>query len=133
MSMVVPKEGCKAVGDGFTDTLVVNVHLFSTNTAPTPASVYADYTAIEADFTGYASTNTTFTFSSFDGSNRAVYLGTVVTFTQTGILATNNIYGYFLGDGGKLLGVELFSAVIVMDATGKAISFQPMLTFKSEF
>lgn len=104
--------------------------LFKNNLAPTCLSVLGDFD--EADFTGYGVTNPTF---------GAATVGTCVAtldagnqdFVQTGVLITNNIYGYWLYhpvDNNWVIAERNVSAPVAMNAAG--YTYRVALKFKGQ-
>lgn len=67
------------------------VHLFSSNTTPTPATIVGDVT--EADYSGYAAKAVTFLAPSISDDGQPELVGTVAEFRPTGTTVTNVIYG----------------------------------------
>ena len=80
--------------------------LFKNNHAPTVTDTDVSYTA--ANFDGYALTAaiTTWTLSGFDANANLQYTNADITFTMTGSVTPNQIYGYYLYDGTHIVMAE---------------------------
>lgn len=105
-----------------------SVHLFKTDVTPSDISVIGDFT--EADFTGYAAQ----TIAAWDASQidaltgrkfMTPTLGTPAIFTQTGVVLTNTVYGFWLEDNGALFFAERFENPVQMDTLGKTVTILP--------
>ncbi len=73
--------------------------LYKNDRVPTDTDTVANYT--EADFTGYASIATNNWGNAFlNGDNIAEIDEVNKTFTQTGVIVTCLVYGYYITDGG---------------------------------
>jgi len=113
----------------------LEVRLFSNNFVPGSGTGSGDLT--EATFDGYAAIDPTpWSDPVIDPESNTYYLSptVVVTFTQTGVVVTNTIYGFYLVDAnGKLIMANRFDVPVEMDALGKQIMlaikvFPPGLT-----
>lgn len=112
----------------------LKIKLYKNNHTPADADTVADYT--EADFDGYASKNlTAFGAAFLNASNKGETDHTILTWTDTGAVTPNSIYGYYVTTaGGALLWAEkLSNGPITMQANGDQYSVIPAFTFKSEF
>jgi len=114
------------------DSLVL--HLYKNNYTPIDTSVVGDFTS--ADFDGYASIalgpwGAPYT----NGAGKAETDETVRTFTMTGAVTPNTIYGYTVQTaGGALVWAERNPAGgILLDGAGQVYSVLPRFTGKSEF
>jgi hypothetical protein len=108
-------------------------HLFQNNATISHSTVLADLT--EATFSGYASIILSggTVQSSLDGTNRAVTLFNMVSWTKAGATG-NTIYGYYYTDGsGNLTGVEKWDSPETMTTDGQVLQFVPQDTESSQF
>lgn len=72
-------------------------HLFQSPMVPSPALTLADFTAIEADFDGYAaSAALTWGAVGTDPADRAWVTAQEVEWVPTGTTTPNTIYGYYV-------------------------------------
>lgn len=99
--------------------------LFKNNFVPGPGSTAADFT--EADFTGYASIAiASWAAPALDAVSGRWYLSPsagVESFTQTGVVSVNTVYGFFMINGpGDLICFERFDTPVEMDTNGKVLS-----------
>lgn len=95
------------------------LHLYQNNYTPLGTSVAGDFT--EATFDGYAAQNlTTFAAAFLNGANLGETDAGLYTFTQTGVVVTNNIYGYYVTTAGGVLafGERNAGAPVSMSTTG---------------
>jgi hypothetical protein len=109
--------------------------LFKSMHTPADGDTLATYTAIEADFPGYARQQIqNWLAASTDGTGRALSVADVVTFTRGAGGAPQNIYGYFVVDAaGNLLWAELDpNAPVAINNPGNTYSILPTLTLKTE-
>lgn len=101
---------------------------------PADGDVLADYTAIEADFSGYAQAdmNNPVVAGAVDGNGRANMEWDEVSFTHNGGPTNNTVTGYFVVDaGGNLLWAERFTQEVQQDANGKQVRFVPAFDLNS--
>jgi hypothetical protein len=105
-----------------TAAATTKIRLFKNDIVPGPGSLFADFT--EADFTGYSAiTVASWTSIAIDGVSGRFYVGSgLQTFSQSGVLITNTVYGMYVEDGaGGLLLASRFDTPVSMDTSGKTI------------
>jgi hypothetical protein len=96
--------------------LAPKMGLYKNNIIPTELNVLADFT--EADFTGYAQQTPVFGPVVID-ENGVPVAPLSATFTQTGVVITNVVFGMFVIDStGALLGAALFDIPRSFNAIG---------------
>lgn len=109
------------------------VHLFQSSFAPEPSNVLADYTAAEADFSGYAAETLTAWFDPIlaPGSGYMIQSPwTQFAFDSTPGTPTNNIGGcYLLSAGGAIRLTVIFDQPIPMEVHGQGIGFNLTLFY----
>lgn len=91
---------------------------------------------VEADFDGYARiTLAGWPPAAIDANNRASTNLGFQTFTKTGNLVSNDIYGAYVLDGtGNFLFAERFqTSPFTLSVAGQLLLFKPYFTFTSEF
>lgn len=133
--LLVPDVGLTALLDvltgEFTNTLEVG--LFNAAHAPAAGDVLSDYTAIEATFPGYSrQVLDNWTAALLIASGFAQTEADIVTWTRGAGAGTEDIYGYFVVDGGgNLLWAEAPTwAPITIDTLGQTISFLPRFSLQ---
>lgn len=118
--------------------LGVTYHLYKAAHTPANTDVLATYTAIEANYTGYASQSAGGWSAPIGSAFPFTILGTSMLF-QVGASPSigNSIYGYYVTDdtnSGALVWAELFSgAPLSMTSAGDAIVLTPEYGQWSEF
>jgi hypothetical protein len=114
----------------------VKIGLYKSNYTPQDTDTLATYTAIEADFPGYARLETlNWSAAGSDGAGRQFTKADFAIFTRSSTGAAQNIYGYFVYQDatGDLLWAELDPAAPkVVTNAGDAIAIRPKLTDRSE-
>jgi len=108
--------------------------LFQNNYVPVHTSALGNFT--EADFDGYARiTLTTWPAAALDANNKASSALGFQTFTKTGAVTANTIYGVFVLDGfGNLIYAERFAtAPFTLSVPGQLLLYKPVFTVTSEF
>lgn len=127
MSVIFTNEGRKAALDQFLATYgpYIRCGLFTAPGAPSVATNLAGVTA--ATFVGYAAGTPAFGAAAIDGNGNALAAGSTVTFTAGAVVGSQTILGWYLYDSStaKLLFIELFSAPLVINATGQTITVNP--------
>jgi len=112
------------------------VHLYQDDITIDRDSIAPDFTAVEADYDGYADQNATgWTAGVINAGNAGESTADAQTYTCTGDTTPNTIYGYYiLDDTGALVGAERFvGSGYEMAFAGQSIVLTPKLTMKSEF
>ncbi len=107
--------------------------LFKNNHVPDIDDTFLDL--VEADYDGYARLTLTAWSLSVIFANRAVTSAARLVFICTGAVTPNDIYGWFVWDtvNALLLFEERFtSAPIAMDAAGKSIAIDPIISLTGE-
>ena len=105
------------------------LRLYQNNRTPAITNVAGDY--LEATFTGYASQAiVSFGNAFLNTSSIAELDASPMTFTQTGTLVTNTIFGYYVTDvAGNLIYAELNpNGSFNMNQTGLQYTVQPIMT-----
>jgi len=111
------------------------VRLYKNNNNPTAQSILGDFT--EADFDGYAP----FTIDSWAAGGALDPLTGLpiiksaigpASFTQTGVVITNTIYGMMIEVGGVLLLAEKFNSPVEMDTVSKQIQLFPRIFVQNQ-
>jgi hypothetical protein len=102
------------------------IRLYQNNYVPGPGTVLTDLT--EADFDGYAQYSNTVwnapTLNAITG-RYDITSGGAPTFTQTGTVITNTVYGWYMVDGSDLVAVERFDTPVEFDTNGKTLQLAP--------
>lgn len=109
------------------------LRLFKNDKVPADTDTVADYT--EANFTGYAAIATNAWGNAFlNAGNIAEIDETNRTFTQTGVIVTNLVYGYYVTDGaGNLIFAERNPAgPFNMNANGLVYVVLPRYTYRNQ-
>lgn len=104
----------------------LSLKLYKNNYTPGPTSTIADFT--EADFDGYggAVVNVYQTPVIDPITGDWILVQTVPSpFTQSGVIITNTVYGWWCDDGANILLAERFDTPIEMDLAGKQITIAP--------
>lgn len=138
MALLIPDEGELEILDKcLKDALSVNenysLRLFKVNKTPDDSDVAVDYTAIEADFTGYVAKTLTragWGAAILVADTASSTYGTVQSWTATS--AGNIIYGYFVlgSTSGKLLWCEKFGTPRSM-GVGDILDLTPVFTLRT--
>jgi hypothetical protein len=103
------------------------IRLYKVDRQPLPSDVFADY--VEADFDGYASEILAWSPAGVNPLGKGQANAASLTWTQTGIGVMNTIFGVYVATNTDvLMFAERFPAPIAMDAIGKQIFNQPVLT-----
>ena len=137
MALVVLNQGEMYFLDSLRSNIFVlgnlTLRLFKNNHTPTQTDDNSDY--VEADFDGYAS----FPIDSWtpvylNGSGKAEIDEVNRVFVQSGVVVTNNVYGYYVTDGaGNVIYAERDpSAPVAMNAPGKTYTVFGRFTLNSE-
>ena len=108
--------------------------LFKNNYVPLHTTILANLT--EADFDGYSRiTLTSWPAATLDGNNKASSALGFQTFTKTGNVTANDIYGVFVLDAfTNLIYAERFAtAPFTLSVTGQLLLYKPVFTATSEF
>jgi hypothetical protein len=104
--------------------VTAKVHLFKTGFSPTPNNVKADFTAQEADFTGYTSATLTFSAVGIDVNGVVSSLTNRCFFQATDAVSPNTIGGFWIEDSAgpptNLIGFGVFPGPVAMT---QALSF----------
>lgn len=123
MSVVVPNEGELAILLAFYGYMSPHFGLFKNDITPNDSTVLSDL--VEANFDGYSDTDGSWIQIDHgtDISGRGFAKSLEVTYTQSGIVVINTIYGWFIKTStyGKIWKCGRFASPIVMDTTGKTI------------
>ena len=97
--------------------------------------VYGDFT--EADFDGYSSQiiySASWSAATINVDGEAERTSADLTFTCTGSVTPNDIYGYFVHDDyGTVVWASKFAAPVTMDTNGQTIVIPPIFTLKSAY
>jgi hypothetical protein len=142
MSLKVPDEGNEQISLKFaaifnevTEELIMG--LYKSAKTPANADVIADYTAIEADFSGYARiTCAAWVAQLIDVNGRSAVVADFNIFQHDGGPTPNDIYGYFVLNEltGKLMWAEEDPAApTTLDTLGQQYVVRPRLTNNTEF
>lgn len=124
-------EGMEAIADlmeevfegGTPGTDVPVLRLFKNDLTPVKTHVVASF--VEADFDGYAGIDMDAWTPGFDEElQKAVLRSALLTFTATGAVTSNVIYGYYITNnaGTLVYCAERFSITIFVDETGDSIA-----------
>lgn len=136
MSLKVTYSGSILFLQALVDSLLAapDARVYQNDYTPIGTSVYADFT--EADFDGYALVSVTdFSAASLNVDNKAQSEAGLITWTMTGAVTPNTVYGVFITNATPaLLYAERDPAGgVVMNAAGLTFSYKPRITLKSEF
>jgi len=94
------------------------LHLFTGSYDPSPVTILADLTPIEANYTGYAAQELELTYGYVDPSGSPTAQGQLMSFKPTDALVPNTITGWWIDDGVNVLrAARLASGVGLTDAT----------------
>jgi len=103
--------------------------LFQVGLSPNPDTPLADFDAAEADFSGYAASDTiTWNAPVREGAwGEQLESSITCPFTQTATTTVNTVAGYYLtsGDDTILIGSRLFDSPIAMANVGDNITIVP--------
>jgi hypothetical protein len=138
MALLISDEGVLELLDKcLKDALSVNenysLRLFKVNKTPDHLDIAADYTAIEANFTGYAAKTLTragWGAATIVSNAASTTYGTVQSWTAAS--TGNIIYGYFVlgSTSGKLLWCEKFGTPRSM-GVGDVLDLTPVFTLRT--
>ncbi len=104
---------------------MTELRLYKSNITPAHGDVLGDYSASEADFSGYSAEMLSWSSVTI-GSNRAQSTGSPISWTKNGATG-NTIYGYFLSQmGGSLIGARKFASAIDMNDDDDNMTVQPI-------
>jgi len=109
--------------------------LFQDDYTPTDTDVLADYTAIEADFDGYAAAAMGGFVAVFLAAGKAYTAQAPIVWVPSGSGTPNDIYGFFVFDNsaGLLLWAGRFSSPpIVVTGPTTPVVYTPSFTLASE-
>jgi len=136
VSLIVPRPSSLLFLNGIIVELLESAELclFKNDYTPIATTVLADFT--EADFDGYARIVLSgWPAAALDANDKASTELAAQTFTKSGAVTANTIYGVFvLDDVGNLLYAERNPAGgVVINTAGQTYSYLPRFTDKSEF
>ena len=121
----------------YVTSLTLKMGLYKSAHTPAASDTFATYTAIEADFSGYARQNTSGWGAAAIVAGRAVSTGTQLNFTHSGGGVNNTVYGAFLfytvAGTDYLYGAGEDPSPFVMNAAGLTYAVVPQVTDKSEY
>jgi hypothetical protein len=145
MAMKIPDVGTKNLLNSLfrsPNSFGIKVRLFKATIVPAAGDTLATYTAIQADFGGYAAVNASAWQVSTgpDGTGHASTICVPDVVFTVGIIPTptNNIFGYYVTDQAPtptlLFWAEVFAAgPYSMALPGSTITVTPKFLLKSEF
>ena len=120
-----PLSGCRQSAEEMQTVLASSVlHLFQSSLTPTPSTPLADYTAAEADFTGYAAETMSAWNTPILAPGTGYMIGSpLVQFEVGATPTTTNIIGgaYLVDAGGVLRMAIIFTEPIPMQLDGQGI------------
>lgn len=120
-----PLEGCRESATEMQTVLASSVlHLFQDSLDPDPSTPLADYTAAEADFTGYAAETLTAWNTPILAPGTGYMIGSPLVQFEVGAApaTTNVINGCYLVDAaGDLRMVVIFTSPIPMQLDGQGL------------
>jgi len=120
-----PLEGCRESATEMQTVLASSVlHLFQDSLDPDPSTPLADYTAAEADFTGYAAETLTAWNTPILAPGTGYMIGSPLVQFEVGAApsVTNVINGCYLVDAaGDLRMVVIFTSPIPMQLDGQGL------------
>lgn len=132
MDIVVPDVGevaLLAILRAEFNSAYVHYHLYQTDITPSETDILTDYSANEADYSGYGyqSVGAFGTPSTSSGTTSMVAGG--LLFQHNGGATSNTIYGYYVTDvsDAELLWAEKFSSSKTMATTADKIMVTPRL------
>lgn len=120
-----PLEGCRESASEMQTVLANSVlHLFKSDLVPDPSTPLADYTAAEADYTGYAAETMAAWNTPILAPGTGFMIGSpLVQFEVGSTPTTTNIIGgaYLVDAAGDLRMTIIFTAPIPMELDGQGI------------
>lgn len=125
-------QGLKNAISGLSWLTDLNIHLFKSNITPDIDDEIADYTAIEANFSGYTDgVLDTWTIPALDMSNEAFITHVnPLLWQHNGGATSNTIYGHYVTNNSntELLWIEKYDTSKLMDDVADIITVIPRLT-----
>lgn len=139
MAIKVPNDGelglLNVVIDESFNATQLNCGLFQTNYTPVDGDVLADYTAIEADFDGYAQQALGVFLAATLVGGKAYTACPTLLWIPTGGVTPNDIYGFFVwrnSDNVLFWAGRFTGAPIVVTGPGTPVTYTATFTLRSE-
>lgn len=112
------------------------VRLYKADITPADDDELADYSANEANYSGYAAQNLAggAVAGAPDGGGRATASWTLQSYAHNGGGTSNSVYGYYVTNNGndELLWAERFPNAVTFAVAGDGVQITPRFTLKSE-
>jgi hypothetical protein len=132
MALTVPNEGEVQILNTLTRKVAPTdllLDLFSSNTNPSNASVYADFTLCTGG--GYAQKTLANTAWTVTAGAPTVANTAAQAFTWTSVPAVTNVFGYLVHTNSKIIAAERLPVAVapfVISAPGESVTITPQIT-----
>lgn len=132
MALTVPNEGEVQILNTLTRKVAPTdllLDLFSSNTNPANASVFADFTLVTGG--GYAQKTLANTAWTVTAGAPSVANTAAQAFTFTSVPAVTNVFGYIIHTNSKVIAAERLAvgvAPFVISAPGESVTVTPQIT-----